>query len=340
MAAALALTAAGGARCHDAGISDMELRVHGEAIEASLALAASALQAALPANADPFTALASVSMTQGGSACSFDPGATRAEPPDRLRMTGTFRCPRAAGTVEVRVGLLERMPKGHTGLVKVVVDGRLEEHVLRAGRSNFAIDVPLPWPLQALRFLRLGIEHILSGFDHIAFVLGLLLLGGSLRGLCWTVTSFTVAHSVTLVSSALRFFSLPSQLVEPLIAASIVWVAVENLLQLRRPSAPAESRRWALGFVFGLVHGFGFAGALQELHLPLGSFAPALLSFNLGVEIGQAAIVAMAFPLLGWLRRRPTLAVAGLRFGSLAIGAAGVVWLLQRLPWMAFGLSR
>jgi hydrogenase/urease accessory protein HupE len=329
-AAAMALAVAGRASGHDAGISDLELRVHGEVFEASLLVAASVLQAALPG----------VSLTQGDSTCAFVPRVTRAEPPDRLRMTGAFRCPRAGEPVEVRFGLLEQMPRGHTGLVRVEVDGRIEDHVLRAGRSEFAIDVPLPWPEQALRFLRLGIEHILSGFDHIAFVLGLLLLGGSLRGLCWAVTSFTVAHSVTLISSTLRFACLPPSLVEPLIAASIVCVAVENLVQLRRPSPKAESRRWALGFVFGLVHGFGFAGALQDLHLPFRSLAPALVSFNLGVEIGQASIVALAFPLLGWLRRRPTFAVAGLRLGSLAIGAAGVVWLLQRLPWQAFGFSR
>ena len=124
--------------------------------------------------------------------------------------------------------------------------------------------------------------------------------------------------------------SLPSRLVEPLIAASIVCVAVENLLQLRRPSTRGEARRWRLGFAFGLVHGFGFAGALSELHLSKAGLATALLSFNVGVEAGQGAIVAVAFPLLGLLRRRPALALVGLRAGSLAIGAAGLVWLAQR----------
>jgi hypothetical protein len=195
------------------------------------------------------------------------------------------------------------------------------------------------WGPQVLRFLRLGLEHIFTGYDHVAFVLGLLLLGGSLRSVAGVVTSFTAAHSVTLALATLGLVRLPPALVEPLIAGSIVYVAVENLRGLRapHPGLSPEGRgdirtpRWPVAFLFGLVHGFGFAGALAELDLPASGLATALVSFNTGVELGQAAIVAVAFPLLALLRRWPAPALLTLRTGSVVIGAAGLLWLVERL---------
>ncbi len=144
------------------------------------------------------------------------------------------------------------------------------------------------------------------------------------------MTAFTVGHALTLALATAGVVSPPAAVVEPLIAASVVLVAARNLLDVRRRVAPGP--RWPIALGFGLVHGLGFAGALAELALPRARLAESLLSFNLGVELGQAAIVAVAFPLLALLRRRPSVARASLPAGSLAVGCAGLLWLVQRLP--------
>jgi hydrogenase/urease accessory protein HupE len=153
----------------------------------------------------------------------------------------------------------------------------------------------------ASAYLVLGVEHILSGVDHLLFVIGLLFLVGFRRQLVWTISAFTVAHSLTLASAALGWLSLRSAPVEACIALSIVLVAGEALH--RRQTL---SRRWPalVAFIFGLVHGLGFAGALQEIGLPQAHLAVALLSFNLGVEAGQLCTVGAAWVLVQALRRQ------------------------------------
>jgi hypothetical protein len=179
-------------------------------------------------------------------------------------------------------------------------------------------------------YLRLGFEHILTGYDHLLFLVGLLVACRSFRSVLGLVSAFTVAHSVTLALAALDVFSLPGRVVEPLIAATIVFVGAENLVRGDEPKG-----RWALAFGFGLVHGFGFAGALEQIGLgALGApiVAP-LLSFNLGVEIGQIAVAAVLLPLLFKLRSRPAFARHGARVVSLLVSAIGLYWLLQRTVW-------
>jgi hypothetical protein len=149
-----------------------------------------------------------------------------------------------------------------------------------------------------LAYLHQGIEHILLGYDHLLFVIALILPGGSIVSLLAIVTAFTVAHSITLALSVLGIFSLPGWIVEPVIALSIAYVSFENLCMRK-----ALSRRWGISFVFGLVHGFGFAGALAEVGLPTEGVVSALVGFNLGVEAGQALVVAIALPLLIGIRR-------------------------------------
>ena len=179
-----------------------------------------------------------------------------------------------------------------------------------------------------LRFVREGVHHIFIGPDHILFILGLLLLGGSLRQLLRIVTAFTIAHSLTLAVATLGWLQPPARVVEPLIALSIIVVGIENLL------AEQRHRDWRapLAFGFGLVHGFGFASVLRELSLPADALGGALVSFNVGVELGQMAIVVVAAPLLAWLRRwRPAWSPGILRGGSLVVIAAGAYWLVERL---------
>ena len=174
-------------------------------------------------------------------------------------------------------------------------------------------------------FFLLGIEHILSGYDHLLFLLGLILRGGRMLSLLKIVTAFTVAHSVTLALAVLDVVVLPDRLVEAVIALSIALVAAENLSP--RPAVP---RRWVVSFLFGLVHGFGFSSALRELGLPRQGLALSLLGFNLGVEVGQALIVGLALPALVMLRRtgwEPRMVTSS----SFVILAIGLVLFVERV---------
>ena len=177
-------------------------------------------------------------------------------------------------------------------------------------------------------FFRLGIEHILSGYDHLLFLAGLLLVCHRIRDVTLVITSFTLAHSITLALATFDILSIPSHIVEPLIAASILYVGLENIFR------KGEVRhRWALTFAFGLIHGFGFAGALRELGIGANgsAFAVPLLAFNLGVEAGQIAVAAVFLPLLWWARRQASFERRGLPIMSGLVAAAGAYWLLQRL---------
>ena len=180
--------------------------------------------------------------------------------------------------------------------------------------------------VSATRYIRLGFEHILPyGADHILFVLGLFLLDTRLRPLLWQISAFTLAHSVTLALAVLGVVALPPRLVETLIAASIAYVAIENLLTDR-----LHVWRPLLVFAFGLLHGLGFAGVLGELGLPDDGLIVALLAFNVGVELGQLAVIVLAFACVGWLRRRDDyrrLVVIPL---SALIAAIGLWWAFER----------
>tara|TARA_B000000460_G_scaffold35069_1_gene21815 strand:- start:93 stop:653 length:561 start_codon:yes stop_codon:yes gene_type:complete len=178
----------------------------------------------------------------------------------------------------------------------------------------------------ARQYLRLGFAHIVpQGLDHVLFVFGLFLFSTQLRPLVWQVTAFTVAHAVTLSLALYGVVSLPPALVEPLIALSIVYIGVENVMTER-----LTKRRAAVVFSFGLLHGLGFAGALRMLGLPQQEQFLGLVSFNVGIELGQLAVLAAALSTLGWWRRRgwyrSRLAVPL----SLTIAAIGVVWTVER----------
>ncbi len=178
----------------------------------------------------------------------------------------------------------------------------------------------------AARYLILGFEHILPlGLDHILFVLGLFLLSTRFAPLLWQITAFTVAHSVTLALSMYGVVSLPSRLVESLIALSIAYVAIENLF-----TAQLKPWRPALVFGFGLLHGLGFAGVLRELGLPPEEFVTALITFNLGVELGQLAVVLLALLLVGWCRKKKWYRPVIVQPLSAVIAVVGLWWAFQR----------
>ena len=177
------------------------------------------------------------------------------------------------------------------------------------------------------RFVPEGVHHILIGPDHLLFLIGLLLLGGSLRRLLLVVTAFTIAHSITLSLAALDIFTPPARIIEPAIALSIVYVGFDNLLV----KEGRDVRAW-IAFAFGFIHGFGFANVLAEMHLPRRALGWSLFSFNLGVEIGQMAVVIVVASALSMVRARSEaigrkVAVAG----SIGVILAGAYWFVERV---------
>jgi HupE / UreJ protein len=187
----------------------------------------------------------------------------------------------------------------------------------------------LSWTRQAALYLRLGFKHIVpEGTDHILFVLGLFFLGITWRKLLSQTTVFTIAHATTLFLSTYGVFSLSSRYVEPGIALSIAWIAIENVFKPRLGPS-----RLAVVFAFGLVHGLGFASSLSEIPFPKHAFIGALLGFNVGVDIGQLFVIAAAFMLVGWFRHRPWFRSRIAIPCSLTIAAIGLIWAIQRIVY-------
>jgi hypothetical protein len=229
---------------------------------------------------------------------------------------------RDIAALEIASTLYEVMPPGHRFLIAVTLNGIVHEAILDAGatRARFTGTSATPWQT-VWRFGRLGVEHIFTGYDHLAFLLGLLVAATTLGQLAGVITSFTVAHSITLALATFGAVTLPSRLTESLIAVSVGYIAAENLLDFR------VMPRYYITFLFGLIHGFGFSSVLRDMQLPRSGLALSLFSFNAGVEIGQIAIVLSLFPLMrdlissGW-RLKPAI--------SAGIGCLAVYWFVQR----------
>jgi hydrogenase/urease accessory protein HupE len=183
----------------------------------------------------------------------------------------------------------------------------------------------------ASTYFVIGVEHILFGYDHLLFIVSLVLLLGSLWTIAKAVTAFTVAHSITLIGTTLGYFGLPQAPVESVIALSIMFLTVEILKKTPDTKRLSERVPWIVAFVFGLLHGFGFAGALKEIGLPQGEVPTALLTFNLGVEAGQLIIVFVTVAALAMLERfaQPLKRLA-LITATYAIGITASVWFIER----------
>lgn len=264
-----------------------------------------------------------------------------------LKLKGT--CPNPAGPLGLRYRLLFDLDSLHRGLLRASVDGTTHTTVLSptSGEMQFGAESVSRFQ-QFKQYLVEGIWHIWIGFDHILFLLSLLLpavlvysspTGSQTRGqwrgaerfgqawkeVLWVVTSFTVAHSITLSLAALGLVSLPSRLVESAIALSVVLAAANNVWPI------VAHKRWVVAFCFGLIHGFGFASVLAELGLPTDALALSLLGFNLGVEVGQMAIVAGFLPVAFALRHTGLYRKGVFIWGSLLTMLVAGVWLTERV---------
>lgn len=206
-------------------------------------------------------------------------------------------------------------------------DGYLEAGAMSDPIRLAGGDRLTPWQ-GFVQYIPVGFDHIVpKGLDHILFVLGLFFLSTRLRPLLVQVSAFTVAHTVTLALGALGYVQVPASIVEPVIAASIVFVAVENIL-----SQGLSPWRPVIVFGFGLLHGLGFASVLGEFGLPEGAFVPALIGFNVGVELGQLFVIAVAFVAVGyWFRDRPWYRARIAVPASAAIAAVGAWWVVERV---------
>ncbi|HXJ82367.1 MAG TPA: HupE/UreJ family protein [Candidatus Methylomirabilis sp.] len=243
----------------------------------------------------------------------------------RVIVALTFSCSAPPSRLVIRDDWFDLFGEHYRTLARIETPDGMHEAAFLPDAREVTIDLRTGQTAAPGRFFRLGVEHILTGYDHLLFLAALLLPGGRLLTLFKIITAFTAAHSITLALAVLGVVTIPDRLVECVIAASIVWVALENVFL---PHAP--SRRWVVSFLFGLVHGFGFASTLTALELPPRNLALALLGFNVGVEAGQALVVALLLPLLVWLRSRqwePRV----VRAGSLVVAAVGFAWFVERL---------
>ena len=256
----------------------------------------------------------------------------------------TAQCGSLDPPLKASYSMLFDVDPSHRGLVQWVAPGLDTAQALVFGTESaeqvLALQPSGVW--QTLKqYIKDGIFHIWAGYDHILFLLALLLpavlirqggkwepaprLGGAFKEVVKVVTAFTVAHSITLSLASLHIISLPSRLVESLIAASVIFAALNNL------RGTVEGRRWVMAFVFGLVHGFGFASVLADLGLPQGALVLALVGFNAGVEVGQLCIVVVFLPLAFWLRGTRFYRVGVLIGGSLLVALLASWWLAQRM---------
>ncbi len=251
------------------------------------------------------------------------------------RFEVTWACASGATDVVLRDDTVFADDPQHEAFVRVLFSGETDARILRRGRQETELSEAPGAVTLALTYIEEGALHLATGYDHILFLLSLVLAAGlvaaregrrrALRDIAVIVTAFTLGHSVTLAAAALEVVVLPSRLVESLIAASIVVVALVNVV---RPSARSKMHWLAAGF--GLIHGFGFSAVLAEQGLPRGQRVLALFSFNVGIELAQLTFVALILFPLGWLARYDGYERIVVRGGSVLIALLAGVWLIER----------
>ena len=313
----------GTARAHDPGLSAVDVRILDDRIVAEVSFA--------PADWERIRQLESNLLIIEDDRHKLELQSVRLKPSDQgsVHFLLEFANPNA-GALRITAPMLAHLPHGHKQFCSVYGTDNtvVAERLLSAESNDLTINLQTHASNTSMfRFLIIGIEHILTGYDHLAFLLALLLAGGSLRSNAKIITSFTVAHSLTLALATLGLVNISPAVVEPLIAVSVVFVGVENLIHRR------FAARWLVTFCFGLIHGLGFASTLRDLGIgALGVRAAIpLFSFNLGVELAQIAIAALVLPLVWRLEQRPTFTLKHVPALSLLITFAGVYWFVVRI---------
>jgi hydrogenase/urease accessory protein HupE len=342
------------ARAHDPGLSSATVTIGDQEIGIVLGFAQKDLESMLAPNVDRaetrnshgFATIQAEleSIAAHGFSLYFGeeraiPNQTTARRKDsqNIEISLRFQRPNSA-RLRLISALIGRLPFGHREFLSIQTTSgaNLGEAMLSAKENFLQIDLP---PVTAsivdsnqdhsfFAFLTLGVEHILTGYDHLLFLFAIMVVCRDLRSIFSVITCFTIAHSITLALATLDIVRLPERIVEPMIAASIAYVGIENLI---RGDAPKWRR--LITFSFGLIHGLGFADALREYGINSGSFGIVLplVGFNVGVEVGQLSVACIIFPILWQLRKNPSFVRQWVPICSVAVALAGSYWMVERI---------
>ena len=256
---------------------------------------------------------------------------------DRVDVILHYAAPRFR-ELQMKFAVIQQLAPGHRMFFSLInpAGESVADRLLDAKNDSISIEIGTPSepasaepaPHTFVDFLKLGVEHIGTGYDHLLFLFGLLIVTRTFKSAFTVITAFTLAHSITLAVATFNVFTLPARYTEPLIAVSIIYVGVENLLRHGDPKG-----RWMLTFAFGLIHGFGFASVLRDLGVGSNGIGVAmpLFSFNLGVEAGQIAVASVVLPLIWWLRKKEFFLQRGVPACSVIVALAGAFWFVQRV---------
>jgi hydrogenase/urease accessory protein HupE len=319
------------ASAHAIGVSNGDYTADADGLDAKIVFARG--------DAKDLSLADAIVVTRGGAKCEGALGDATPTEADGLSVHGRFSCPKGDAPIAVEARFLSELSFGHRHIAHAQSgdDVLFRNHpafsIAPAAKASTTTTTPEKKDASrsALGFFRMGLEHILTGYDHLVFLFGLVLVRGRVRSMLAIVTAFTAAHSITLAIATLGWYTPSPRIVEPAIALSIAYVGIENFL------VKSAKGRWRITFPFGLIHGFGFASALRELDLPKSELPMALATFNLGVESGQLLCMALLLPAVWLLRDRMTASADSARSGkvlkvlSAAVAAMGGVWFALRV---------
>ncbi len=348
----LLLLTCSGAYAHPPGLSSVNLQLKAGQLDAKITFALQDIEAFAPMDSDldaevsdaerdaakPAIAILLAEQTRmavdGQETTPQGPGQVSYDEQNNAHVEFVF--PLSAGPhqqLSLQSKFLALLPDGHQQQVSIKNEAGQTVGEKMLSRQDDSLSIALDANTEHssvssfVDFLKLGVEHIVTGYDHLLFLFALLAVTHSFWPAIKIITFFTIAHSITLAFAGLDLIQLPSSIVEPLIAATIVYVGIENIVRGDHP----KGRHW-LTFGFGLIHGFGFASVLHELNIGSGDFGILLplLSFNLGIESGQIAVAALVLPLIWSLNNRPEIAKTFLKVCSALVSLMGAYWLLER----------
>jgi hydrogenase/urease accessory protein HupE len=315
---------------HGTGVSKADYAIDANVVHATIVFRREELKLAFGDHPEADVAR-SIIVSSDGAPCVAGPAKLDDDPPDGARVSFDLECPRPPSRLHVTSGYLDRFPIGHTSFVTATRGFQKTEAVALLAQPEVDLDVRVQQkPFFAI--VKVGIGHILTGYDHLTFLLALLLVPApepdKRKKLLWALlgvlTAFTLGHTLSLAIASLSGIAPSPRIVEPAIALSIAYVAAENFL------VKSWRHRWLLTFPFGLVHGFGFASGLLDLAVDQADLPRALFAFNVGVEVGQLAVLAVVLPAVLWAQRLARYTTLRRVLSGLII-ALGLMWFVLRI---------